>query len=195
MQKLEMLNLLKDKVCQCNKCPDLVESRRQHVFGEGNPNADIVFLGEAPGQTEDETGRPFVGKSGELLNVMLENINIKREDVYILNIVKCRPERNRNPFPEEAANCRPFLDLQLKVIRPKIIVCLGAVAAKNLLNSPESVNKLRGSWYNHANSKVRVTFHPSYLLRNPSDKAKAWEDFEVIKQGLIEWTGSTTSVC
>ena len=115
---------------------------------------------------------------------MLENIGLKREQVFILNVVKCHPDHNRVPSPEEAANCRPFLDLQLKVINPKIIVCLGAVAAKSLLNSQNPLNKLRNSWYNHGNSKVRVTFHPAYLLRNPAEKTKAWEDFEAIKKGL-----------
>lgn len=193
MNKKDMLELLQEKVCRCEKCPDLVASRRQTVFGEGNPDAKLVLVGEAPGKTEDETGRPFVGKSGELLNIMLGNIGLKREDVFILNTVKCRPEHNRAPLPEEAANCRPFLDLQLKVINPKIIVCLGAVAAKNLLNTQNSLNKMRGTWYNHANYKVRVTFHPAYLLRSPSEKSKAWEDFEAIKRGLLEWTGLTTS--
>lgn len=194
MHKREMLTLLQEKVCACSKCPELVNSRRQHVFGEGNPNADLVFLGEAPGRTEDETGRPFVGRSGELLNVMLENIGLRREEVYILNVVKCHPDNNRAPLPEEADNCRPFLDLQLKIIRPKIIVCLGLVAAKNLLKTQEPLNKLRNAWYNQANYKVRVTYHPAYLLRNPAEKSKAWADFEAIKKGLEEWTGSTTSV-
>lgn len=184
MMKLEMLNLLREKVCGCKKCPDLVNSRIQTVFGEGNADAKLVFLGEAPGSTENQTGRPFVGRSGELLDIMMANIGLKREDVFILNVVKCHPEHNRNPFPAEVDNCMPFLDLQLKIIRPKIIVCLGAVAAKNLLKTSESLNKLRGLWYNHGNSKVRVTYHPAYLLRSPAEKTKAWDDFEAIKEGM-----------
>lgn len=148
----------------------------------GNPEAKLVFMGEAPGATENETGRPFVGKAGELLNILLENCGFKREEVYILNTVKCKPEHNRVPYPEERENCRPYLDLQLRVIAPKIIVCLGGTAANSLLNLTSSVNNLRGEWYNHGNARVRVTFHPSYLLRNPSDKQKAWEDFQTIKE-------------
>lgn len=182
MNRRQMLDMLQEKVCACSKCPDLTASRTQHVFGTGNPDAKIVFLGEAPGKTEDETGVPFVGKAGEVLNVLLTNCGLKREDVYILNTVKCRPERNRVPYPEERANCRSFLDLQLKVIGPRVIVCLGATAAQSLLNTKESVNNLRGSWYNYATAKVRVTFHPAYLLRNPSDKKRAWEDFQVIAE-------------
>lgn len=184
MKNQQKLDLLKQKVCECSKCPELVNSRRQHVFGEGNPNARLVFLGEAPGRTEDETGRPFVGRSGQLLDVMLGNIGLKRDDVYILNVVKCHPDNNRAPYPEEATNCRPFLDLQLKIINPKIIVCLGLVAAKNLLHTQNPLNKLRETWYNHDRAKVRVTFHPAYLLRNPSAKTEAWRDFETIKKGL-----------
>lgn len=188
MQKQEMLRLIQEKVTVCTKCPDLVNSRRQTVFGEGNPNADIVFCGEAPGKTEDETGRPFVGRAGELLDILIQNCGWQRQDVFILNICKCRPEYNRTPTKEEADNCRPFLDLQLKVINPKIIVCLGATAAQNLLKTTDSVNKLRGLWYNyvnsHVNAKVRVTFHPAYLLRNPADKEKAWDDFREI---LNQW--------
>lgn len=197
MTKLQMLKMLKDKVCQCTKCPELVASRKQIVFDNidyensdlnsqlakgGNPNADLVFLGEAPGRTEDEIGKPFVGKAGQLLDVLISNIGLRREDVYILNVVKCHPDNNRAPYPEEAANCRPFLDLQLKVIHPRIIVCLGGVAAQNLLNTKDGVNRLRGSWYNYANAKVRVTFHPAYLLRNPKEKQQAWADFGVIAE-------------
>jgi DNA polymerase len=184
MKKSEALQMIQEKVCNCTKCPDLVASRRQTVFGSGNPGARLVFLGEAPGRTEDEEGIPFVGAAGKLLNIMLENYEMKREDVYILNVVKCHPEHNRVPSPEEAANCRPFLDLQLKVIKPKVIVCLGATAARNLLNTKDSVNNLRGSWYNYNEARVRVTFHPAYLLRNRAEKGKAWEDMKAVMEEL-----------
>lgn len=193
MNKAKRLQLLNEKVCNCTKCPDLVSSRTRTVFGEGNPNSRIVFCGEAPGRTEDELGRPFVGRAGELLNILLNNCGLNREDVYILNIVKCRPEYNRVPTPQESKNCRPFLDLQLKTISPKIIVCLGATAAQNLLGVKTAVNNLRGNWFDYNNSKVRVTFHPAYLLRNPSEKAKAWDDFQVIK-GELDNVHSSDSI-
>lgn len=184
MNNQQKLDLLKEKVCDCSKCPELVASRRQHVFGEGDPNAQLVFCGEAPGRTEDETGRPFVGRSGKLLDVMLENIGLKREQVFILNTVKCHPDNNRAPLPEESANCRPFLDLQLKILDPKIVVCLGGVAAKNLLKTQQSLSNMRNRWYSLDKAKVRVTFHPAYLLRNPAAKADAWEDFKAIREAL-----------
>jgi uracil-DNA glycosylase family 4 len=184
MTNQEKLNLLKEKVCNCSKCPDLVLSRTQHVFGEGNPNTNLVFLGEAPGSSEDKSGRPFVGKSGKLLDIFIESIGLKREEVYILNCLKCHPEWNRNPTQEELKNCRPFLDLQIKVINPKIIVCLGNYAAQTLLGKQDSVNSLRGSWYNYGNARARVTFHPAFILRNPAEKTKAWEDFQEIQREL-----------
>lgn len=188
MEKSEMLTLLKERVCQCEKCPDLVASRRQTVFGEGNPNSPIVFCGEAPGKNEDEQGRPFVGRAGELLNIIIEKCGWKREDVY----VKCHPDHNRVPTDEESANCRPFLDLQLKVINPKVIVCLGATAAQNLLKTKEAVSKLRNAWYNYntgtVNAKVRVTFHPAYLLRNPAEKTKVWDDMQAVLAELKNGT-------
>jgi DNA polymerase len=162
-------------------------SRSKVVFGEGNPNADIVFCGEAPGKTEDKEGRPFCGEAGRLLDNIIKACGWKRDEVYILNTVKCHPDNNRVPSQEEVANCRPYLDLQLKVIKPKIIVCLGATAAQNLLKCAEPVSKLRNSWYHYVNepvkAKVRVTFHPAYLLRNPADKSKVWDDMqEVLKE-------------
>lgn len=183
-----MLALLNEKVCKCEKCPELVSSRRQTVFGEGSPNTRIVFMGEAPGRTEDREGRPFCGDSGRLLDNIIKACGWGREDVFILNTVKCHPEHNRAPSKEEAANCRPFLDLQLKVIRPEVIVCLGGVAAQNLLQTDLSVNNLRNSWYSYTNgdftAKVRVTFHPAYLIRNPKDKDKAWEDMQAVIEEL-----------
>jgi uracil-DNA glycosylase len=184
MQKSEMLTLLDQKVCACTKCPDLVASRKQTVFGEGNPDATVVFMGEAPGRTEDEEGRPFCGQAGKLLDNIIKSCGWERQDVYILNTVKCHPEHNRVPSPEEATNCRGFLDLQLKVINPKIIVCLGATAAQSLLNINQPVSKLRNSWYHYLKAKVRVTFHPAYLLRNPKEKTKTWEDMQAVLDEL-----------
>lgn len=125
-----------------------------------------------------------MGRSGKLLDVMLENIGLKREQVFILNTVKCHPDNNRAPLPEESANCRPFLDLQLKILDPKIVVCLGGVAAKNLLKTQQSLSNMRNRWYSLDKAKVRVTFHPAYLLRNPAAKADAWEDFKAIREAL-----------
>lgn len=194
MQKIQMLQMLNEKVCNCTKCPDLVASRSRTVFGEGNHDTRVVFCGEGPGKTEDQEGRPFVGKAGQLLDGIIKSCGWKREDVYLLNAVKCRPEYNRTPWPQEAANCRPFLNLQLKIIRPDIIVCLGATAAQNLLGVTDGVNKLRNSWYNYTNgpvkAKVRVTFHPAYLLRNPDDKPKVWDDMKAV---LAELTSSSTA--
>lgn len=187
MQKSEALELLSNKVCGCEKCPEMLLSRRRVVFGEGNPNATVVFCGEAPGKTEDKEGRPFCGEAGRLLDNIIKSCGWRRDEVYILNTVKCHPDNNRVPSPEEVANCRSYLDLQLKVINPKIIVCLGATAAQNLLKCAEPVSKLRNSWYHYVNgtvkAKVRVTFHPAYLLRNPADKSKVWTDMqEVLKE-------------
>lgn len=194
MTKTEMLTLLGNKVRLCEKCPDLVASRRQPVFGEGSSNTRIVFMGEAPGRTEDKEGRPFCGESGRLLDNIIKACGWRREDVYILNTVKCHPDWNRTPTQEEACNCRPFLDLQLKIIRPEIIVCLGAVAAQNLLGTTESVNQLRNRWHEYSHppvqAKVRVTFHPAYILRNPADKSKVWEDMKAV---LGELDGCTTT--
>lgn len=175
-----MLDTLKEKVCQCTKCPDLNEIRTNYVFGEGNQNSSVIFIGESPGSKENETGRPFVGKAGELLDELFKNCNIKREEVYILNTIKCHPENNRNPYPTEIENCRPYLNLQLKIINPKIIVCLGLIAAKNLLKTDEPLNKLRNKWFEYNQAKVLVTYHPSFILRSPSFRPKIESDFTKI---------------
>lgn len=184
MQKTHMLQMVADKVSVCTKCSELVEYRKQTVFGEGNENAEIVFIGEAPGEKEDDSGRPFVGPAGNLLTNILKAFGFNREDVYIMNILRCRPPRNRTPTPEEACNCRPFLDLQLKIINPKIIVCLGNVAAQNLLRTKTTISALRGEILEYNGSKVICTFHPSYLLHNPSEKEKAAEDMRLLLQTL-----------
>ena len=162
------------------KCQELAGSRRQTVFGVGNPNADIMFIGEAPGADEDRFGEPFVGKAGQLLNKIIEACKLRREDIYICNILRCRPPGNRNPSPVEAANCREFLDGQIAAVQPRYIVCWGSVAAHNLLNETTSVGRMRGTFYSYGNAKVACTYHPSYLLRNPSAKKMVWEDMKFV---------------
>jgi DNA polymerase len=182
MNKSEKLNLIADKVCNCQKCPMLVENRNKTVFGSGNPDAKIVFMGEAPGQNEDKQGLPFVGRAGELLTNMIVACGLSREEVYILNALKCRPPNNRPPTPEESSNCRPFLELQLRVIKPKFIVCLGNSAAQSLLQMPVSISSIRGTWFDYKNdvvdAKVICTYHPAYLLRQPSAKSDSWNDMQ-----------------
>jgi uracil-DNA glycosylase len=173
---------LAEAVRACKQC-SLCETRTQTVFGVGNENADLVFVGEAPGADEDAQGEPFVGKAGQLLtDIIVKGMKVPREDVYICNVLKCRPPNNRNPKPEEMALCEPFLVQQLAQIRPKVICALGGVAAKCLLQTEEGVGRLRGRWHNYQGIPLRVTYHPAYLLRTPSDKGKVWEDIqEVIK--------------
>lgn len=185
------LKELENFVHKCKKCP-LGENRTNIVFGEGNEEADIMFIGEGPGYYEDKTGRPFVGKAGQLLNKMLNSIGLTRKDVYIANIVKCRPPNNRNPSEYESKACLDFLRWQVKIINPKIIVCLGAVAAKNIIDRDFSVTKNRGIWYNKGKFHIIATYHPAALLRDNSKKKYAWEDlksirdkYEQIKNGKI----------
>jgi len=181
----ETLQLLAKRVCDCKKCHELAATRTQTVFGVGNPRAELVFLGEAPGADEDAQGIPFVGRAGKLLTDMIEKgMRLQRNDVYICNILRCRPPANRNPSPEEAAKCRPFLDATLQVIRPKFICCLGAIAATNLLNSQETIGRLRGKIHNYQGIKVVCTYHPAYLLRTPSAKAAAWDDLQILMREM-----------
>jgi len=181
-----MLAQLADKVCSCQKCPALAQTRTQTVFGRGNPDADIVFCGEAPGRNEDEEGEPFVGRAGILLDKILEACGLAREKIYILNTLKCRPPNNRNPAEIEMDNCRPFLDLQLKVINPKYIVCLGAIASNNILKNEEPLPmyKMRKTFFKYENkpvdAKVLCTYHPAYLLRNPDAKQEVWDDLQIL---------------
>lgn len=179
-QRQDALNVLAQQVAACTKCQELAGTRKQTVFGVGNPTADIMFIGEAPGADEDRLGEPFVGKAGQMLNKIIEACQLKREDVYICNILRCRPPGNRNPSPEEAANCREFLDGQIATVQPKYIVCWGSVAAHNLLNVTTSVGRMRGQFYSHGDAKVACTYHPSYLLRNPSAKKQVWEDMKFV---------------
>jgi DNA polymerase len=178
--RIAKLEALEAEVASCQRCPQLACSRRTTVFGEGKPDAKICFFGEAPGQEEDATGRPFVGASGQLLTRMIEACTLKREDVYILNTLKCRPPNNRTPDLTERENCSPFYEEQLRVIRPDYIVCLGLVAAQTLLSTPLSVGRLRKQFYRYHDSKVLVTYHPSYLLRTPAAKAEAWADLKML---------------
>lgn len=155
------------------------------MFGVGNPNPRVVFMGEAPGFDEDKKGEPFVGAAGQLLTKIIENgMGLKRDDVYILNTLKCRPPNNRNPAPDEVENCRGFFEQQLDILRPEYIVCLGAVAAQNLLQTKLSVGKMRGRFLDYRGVKVLVTYHPAYLLRAPEEKRKTWEDIQFLMRDM-----------
>jgi DNA polymerase len=173
----EMYHAIKD----CQKCA-LGKTRKKFVFGVGNPKAKLVLIGEAPGADEDEQGEPFVGRAGQLLNKILEAVNLRREEVYICNILKCRPPNNRDPLPEEEAMCKPYLMQQLELIRPKLILCLGRVAAHALLGTKESMSGLRGKFHEWNGMKVMVTYHPAALLRNPQWKRPTWEDIQLLKK-------------
>jgi len=180
------LDKLAKQVAACTKCQELAEARTQTVFGVGDPNARVMFVGEAPGADEDAQGEPFVGKAGKLLNRIIEACGWKREELYICNILRCRPPGNRNPTETEAANCREFLDGQIAIVKPEYIVCWGSVAAKNLLGVETPIGKMRQQWYDYAGAKVLCTYHPSYLLRNPSAKVPVWDDMKLLlgKMGL-----------
>ncbi|WP_297033353.1 uracil-DNA glycosylase family protein [Thermogutta sp.] len=179
----EILAELARQVAQCVRCPALVANRTQTVFGVGNPYAELVFIGEAPGYDEDVQGLPFVGRAGQLLTAMITNgMGMRREDVYICNILRCRPPNNRTPTREEAANCRPWLDATLAVIEPKFICCLGNVAAQNLLGTDLTIGRLRGKIWEYNGAKVVCTYHPAFLLRNPAMKREAWEDLKLLLQ-------------
>lgn len=178
------LDIIADQVSQCQKCPELASSRTQTVFGVGNPRAKIMFVGEAPGADEDKQGEPFVGRAGMLLDKIIEACQMKRSEIYIANILRCRPPGNRNPSDEEAANCRGFLDAQIEIVDPDYIVCWGSVAAKNLLHSDLPIGKMRGQFYDYGRARVLCTYHPSYLLRNPSAKKNVWEDMIYLFQDM-----------
>lgn len=178
------LEEVRSELGDCTRCK-LHTGRTNIVFGEGNPHAELVFVGEGPGQEEDQQARPFVGAAGQLLtDIIVKGMQLKREDVYICNIVKCRPPENRNPEPEEIEACEPFLIKQLQAIKPKVIVVLGNVAAKTLLKTTEGITKLRGAWKTFQGIPVMPTFHPAYLLRNPKDKALVWKDIQQVMEKL-----------
>jgi uracil-DNA glycosylase family 4 len=177
------LAAVREELGNCSRCK-LHKGRTTIVFGEGDPSSVLVFVGEGPGYEEDQQGRPFVGAAGQLLtDIIVKGIKLRREDVYICNVVKCRPPNNRNPDPDEINACEPFLIKQLEAIKPKIIIALGNIAAKTLLKTGEGITSLRGRWQTYHGIPVMPTFHPAYLLRNPKDKALVWED---IKKVIVE---------
>lgn len=184
--RLAQLEVLRCQVARCTRCGELASTRTQTVFGVGNPQARLCFMGEAPGADEDRQGEPFVGKAGQLLTRIIEACGMRREDVYILNTLKCRPPGNRTPLPDEVANCSEYLQGQLDLIRPEFICCLGAVAAQALLESTFSIGRLRGRFHDYRGIQVICTYHPAYLLRNPAAKKDVWEDMKLLlaKMGL-----------
>ena len=168
----------------CRRCKLHTLGRKRIVFGVGNPNADLMFVGEAPGADEDEQGIPFVGRAGQLLTKIIEAIGMTRDDVYIANVIKCRPPQNRNPEPDEVDTCEPFLFRQIDVIKPKVIVALGKFGAQTLLRTEEPISRLRGRIFAFRGAKLIPTFHPAYLLRNPASKREVWEDMKMVRQLL-----------
>lgn len=170
----------------CTRCKLHTLGRRQVVFGVGNPDAALMFVGEAPGADEDEQGIPFVGRAGQLLTKIIEAIGLRREDVYIANVIKCRPPQNRNPEPDEVETCEPFLFQQIDAIHPKVIVALGKFGAQTLLRTLDPISRLRGRVFDYRGSKLIPTFHPAYLLRNPASKREVWEDMKLVRRLLDE---------
>jgi DNA polymerase len=182
---LEALAALQAEIgADCSRCKLHTLGRRQVVFGVGNPDADLMFVGEAPGADEDEQGVPFVGRAGQLLTKIIEAIDLKRDDVYIANVIKCRPPQNRNPEQDEVDTCEPFLFQQIAVIKPKVIVALGTFAARALLRTPDPISRLRGRVFEYRGAKLIPTFHPAYLLRNQSAKREVWEDMKLVRSLL-----------
>ena len=169
---------IREDIGDCTRCKLHTQGRRQVVFGVGNPSAELMFVGEAPGADEDVQGVPFVGKAGQLLTKMISGMGFTRDDVYIANVIKCRPPGNRNPEPDEIATCEPFLFRQIESIQPRVIVALGAFAAKTLLKTDTPISKLRGRLYDYRGVKLIPTFHPSFLLRSPGYKREAWDDLK-----------------
>jgi uracil-DNA glycosylase family 4 len=180
----EALAAVRADIGDCTRCKLHTLGRTQIVFGVGNPNADLMFVGEAPGGDEDIQGIPFVGRAGQLLTKIIEAIGLKRDDVYIANVIKCRPPGNRNPEPDEVETCEPFLFQQIDVIQPKVIVALGKFGAQTLLRTLDPISRLRGRVYDYRGAKLIPTFHPAYLLRNPSSKREVWEDMKLVRKLL-----------
>jgi DNA polymerase len=183
-ERQQQLDIVRQRVAVCTRCQELAETRTQTVFGVGNPEARVMFIGEAPGADEDLQGEPFVGRAGQLLNRIIEAAKMKREDIYICNILRCRPPGNRTPSPVEAANCREYLDAQISIVDPEYIVCWGSCAAQNLLGATDSIGKMRRRFYQYGRAKVLCTYHPSYLLRNPAAKKDVWEDIQLLMAEL-----------
>ena len=171
-------------VAGCTRCNELARTRKQTVFGVGNPHARVMFVGEAPGADEDKQGEPFVGRAGQLLNRIIAACGWQREDIYICNILRCRPPENRTPLPAEAANCREYLDGQIRIVQPEYIVCWGSCAAQNLLGVTEAIGKMRQRWYSYGGARVLCTYHPSYLLRNPDAKKPVWDDMQLLLKDM-----------
>jgi len=172
------LAVLQDEVAACRRCSELAAGRTQTVFGVGPLTPRLCFFGEAPGADEDAAGVPFVGRAGQLLTKIIEACTLSRDEVYILNVLKCRPPGNRRPEPDEVANCRPFFERQFELLKPEFICCLGATAAQALLETKSSMAALRKQWFDYRGSRVICTYHPSYLLRNPAAKRDVWEDMK-----------------
>jgi DNA polymerase len=172
------------QVAACVRCQELADTRTQTVFGVGNPEADIMYIGEAPGADEDRQGEPFVGRAGQLLDKITEACKLTREEIYICNILRCRPPGNRNPTPNEAENCREYLDAQIELVDPRYIVCWGSVAAHNLLGTKAAIGKMRGKFFDYKGIKVLCTYHPSYLLRSPAAKKDVWADMKILRADM-----------
>ncbi len=190
--KVTRLRRMAERVAGCVKCPHLARTRTQTVFGVGNPDAELMFIGEAPGADEDRQGEPFVGRAGQLLTKVIAAMGYGRDDVYIANVLKCRPNMpagepgNRKPTPEEMATCLPYLAEQIEIIGPKVLVALGATAVEGLLQIREPMGKLRGRWHSYRETPLMITFHPSYLLRNQNntEKRKVWEDMLLVLEKM-----------
>jgi DNA polymerase len=182
----EALVAVRTEIGDCTRCKLHAQGRTQIVFGVGNPDADLMFVGEAPGGDEDIQGIPFVGRAGQLLTKIIEAIGLKRDEVYIANVIKCRPPGNRNPEPDEVAMCEPFLFKQIDIIKPKVIVALGKFGAQTLLRTLDPISRLRGRVYDYRGAKLIPTFHPAYLLRNPASKREVWEDMKLVRKLLTE---------
>jgi uracil-DNA glycosylase len=178
------LRMIREDLGDCTRCRLHQQGRKQIVFGVGNPSAELMFIGEAPGADEDEQGEPFVGRAGQLLNNMIKAMGLRRQDVYIANIIKCRPPGNRTPERDECETCSPFLMRQIAAINPQVIVALGAVAARTLLAINAPMTELRGHWYDFRGTKLAVTYHPAFLLRDPRQKKEAWKDLQMVMQEL-----------
>ena len=180
----EALQAIRDDIGDCTRCKLHSLGRKQVVFGVGNPNADLMFVGEAPGADEDIQGEPFVGRAGQLLTKIIEAIGLKREDVYIANVIKCRPPGNRNPEPDEVVQCEQFMFRQVDTIKPRVIVALGKFAAQALLKTNDPITRLRGREYTYRDAILMPTYHPAYLLRTPSAKREVWEDMKRVREIL-----------
>jgi uracil-DNA glycosylase len=180
----QALRLIREDLGDCTRCRLSKQGRKQIVFGVGNPKAELMFIGEAPGADEDQQGEPFVGRAGQLLNNMIKAMGLRREDVYIANIIKCRPPGNRTPERDECETCSPFLMRQIAAIKPKAIVALGAVAAKTLLAINAPMSEFRGRWFDFRGTKLAVTYHPAFLLRDPRQKKESWKDLQMVMKEL-----------